>query len=978
MPDNQIKVQITAEDLYSAVMRGLQDGMKNVSASVKASNDAIKASSEQTSSTLGEMFKGLGRGAFYFNQITAAVQAVSQVLMQVAAPAMEMEKLTAQFKAASGSAELAAKDMKFIRDESSRLGLSFSETAGAFSKFAASTRNTSVEGDKAKLIFTAVAEASTALRLSTDETSGILLAFSQMLGKGKVSAEELNQVAERLPGALDVISKSMGMTTAEFRKAAEEGRVLSAEVLGKLPEALHALYGDAASEAANSTAAQLNRLKNAVFELMAAMGTGPMAIIAGFASVLASIAEVAKSALDWIGNNLWDKGLSAIAAGFSAMAVSLGLVAVGFGVYTVATSAAAAATWAFTASLLSNPAGQLFLAAGAAVIGLTAGVRALSDAYLGSGDATAKSSKAIKQNAEEARRSAAERKEIEDGYEKAVGISVERQLSKRKIQYDADHDNLKKKLGRDLEEAQGDKTKQTALSEQYNKDRLVLENNYSRDVIGIRNKRLQDEQKAAQALIEAHNSMLKSIGKLEEASAAEVSASNQQRRQEVVTYYQNKIAAATAAGRVLVGVEAQQNTAMAELDKRFMMEAELRGWNRRNKALQISASLVAAETAIVEEKVRRNELTEEQGSLRIVALQAEQLQKEKAIFTQRVESLAAAGKKDTDEYRIALSDQARAQSEHTKLLTVNYQKYADKIKAIEQSIADFRKSIQEKVRDLNQKGMTDEQKYKDNLARFTEALDNAESLRRQKKYDEALTANKQAEDMATRLADFQKEGVNGVKAATEALKKVEENRVQTLEQQKEVLTESQQKLKEAATQTLDPKKLELQLDETALNRVNEEMARLTAPATKTITIETIGPSSDSRYTNYQVPGMAGGGWVGGSGIGDNQLRALDPREFVLNPQATSVLPGRFLNLLNNPLSTAGRDLIDRISGFTLPAISTQAPSFAMANGGMVGTLPDMGSITINAGGGAFPVMGKIDIINELKTALRREALVRKQ
>ena len=44
-----------------------------------------------------------------------------------------------------------------------------------------------------------------------------------------------------------------GGRTFAFRKAAEEGRVLSAEVLGKLPVALHALYGDAASQAANST-----------------------------------------------------------------------------------------------------------------------------------------------------------------------------------------------------------------------------------------------------------------------------------------------------------------------------------------------------------------------------------------------------------------------------------------------------------------------------------------------------------------------------------------------------------------------------------------------------------------------------------------------------------------------------------------------------------------------------------------------------
>lgn len=46
-----------------------------------------------------------------------------------------------------------------------------------------------------------------------------------------------------------------------------------------------------------------------------------------------------------------------------------------------------------------------------------------------------------------------------------------------------------------------------------------------------------------------------------------------------------------------------------------------------------------------------------------------------------------------------------------------------------------------------------------------------------------------------------------------------------------------------------------------------------------------------------IPGMQKGGWVGGRGRGDTQLRALDPREFVMNPKASAKY-GPLLERLN--------------------------------------------------------------------------------
>lgn len=185
-----------------------------------------------------------------------------------------MDKLNTQFAAASGSAQTAARDLQFVRDISASLGLSFTESAAGFAKFSASVRGTSIEGEQVRKVFTGVAKASTALRLSADETNGILLAFSQMMGKG---------------------------------------RILSAELMTNFGPALSSLYGAAAQEAANSPVAQLNRMKNALFKLAAAIVAGPMQAVGNLAAAFTNLAEAAKSGLAWLMQPATGGGASAFA-----------------------------------------------------------------------------------------------------------------------------------------------------------------------------------------------------------------------------------------------------------------------------------------------------------------------------------------------------------------------------------------------------------------------------------------------------------------------------------------------------------------------------------------------------------------------------------------------------------------------------------------------------------------------------------------
>lgn len=181
-----------------------------------------------------------------------------------------MQSMNNGFKAITGSAEAAGKELDFVRQTSDDLGLNFQSTVDAYKSLAAAARGTALEGKDTREIFLGISEASTVLGLSADQTSGALQAISQMISKGAVQAEELRgQLGERLPGAFQLAAKAMGVTTQELDKMLKDGKVAATDLLPKLADALHDLYGKAAIDQSDGAIQALNRFQNAWFDLKA-------------------------------------------------------------------------------------------------------------------------------------------------------------------------------------------------------------------------------------------------------------------------------------------------------------------------------------------------------------------------------------------------------------------------------------------------------------------------------------------------------------------------------------------------------------------------------------------------------------------------------------------------------------------------------------------------------------------------------------
>lgn len=215
----------------------------------------------------------------------------------------------------SGSAELAAGELDFLRQISDKLGQNFWELVDSYKGVLAASKATNLAGQETRNIFEAVMKASTTLGLSSERTKLTLYAVEQMMSKGKVSSEELRrQMGDLLPGAFSLAAKAMNMTTQEFDKQLKAGTIFSDDFLPKFARALDAKYSGKVNEAMRAT----NKWKEAVIDLKVSMSES------GF---LDSAADAIKQITDAIKDQSFQTSMADFAKNIGEVAKSLSSVA---------------------------------------------------------------------------------------------------------------------------------------------------------------------------------------------------------------------------------------------------------------------------------------------------------------------------------------------------------------------------------------------------------------------------------------------------------------------------------------------------------------------------------------------------------------------------------------------------------------------------------------------------------------------------
>lgn len=236
--------------------------------------DASVGEYQRNVGNYGSAWKGVGNilrtaaGAF---GVFSAIEIGKQIFQQI----KEIDALNKALKQVTETQELYAQAQNFIIGLGRETGVEINELQRSYTKFYASARTTNLTLQETQDIFRQTAKAGAVLGLSTDDVNGALRALEQMLSKGKVQAEEIRgQLGERLPGAFQILAKSMGLTTEELNKQLDLGQVIADEVLPGFAAELERTYSlDKVDKVETLNAAQ-GRLSNSWNEFLRSMESG--------------------------------------------------------------------------------------------------------------------------------------------------------------------------------------------------------------------------------------------------------------------------------------------------------------------------------------------------------------------------------------------------------------------------------------------------------------------------------------------------------------------------------------------------------------------------------------------------------------------------------------------------------------------------------------------------------------------------------
>ncbi|MGE0919425.1 tape measure protein [Trichlorobacter lovleyi] len=487
--------------------------------------------------------------------------------------------------------------------------------------------------------------------------------------------------------------------------------------------------------------------------------------------------------------------------------------------------------------------------------------------------------------------------------------------------------------------------------------------------------RRDNAKKAGEDLAKINVEFAKQTGDAEAQLTADLLKQYEERKKATIDFWNQKKAAAKD-NIEEASYEIIKNQKLQQIEAQHLRDVEIIQAAAKSRRLDSLKDEIALETLLVQEKVAKNEMTTAQGERRITELTVAAAKAQYDAKKATTDAYVGIYGKQGEDYKKLLKDQDSA---HKEYLTANlsaYKSYADNIKAIDQQIRDVRASFQDKIRDIQQKGMTDSQKYADNQKRYDEAVSASRAALAAKDAETATKYAKQAEEMAVRLADKQATGntelekqaalQEGVAISTRALSEVEALRVQILESQKKENQDALAALEKIRDMKLDPKNLAVNIDQGALATVKSELDALTKDATKTIYIKTVGASGEASYSNTggATEGFFTGGKVtNGSPLQDSVHAMLARNEWVINNKAAGFWGDNLLAAVNAPFSAAGMRLQQTLN-LSAPTQPNVVP---------------MGSIDLTLPGGpALQVQAPINVIDEFNRHYRRLKMTRPQ
>lgn len=208
----------------------------------------------------------------------------------------------------SGSSKVAAEDLEFAVEVASHYGVEMKASVAEFGKLRAAAMGI-LSSQQVRELYTTLTQLTAAYGLSASDAQGVYKAFTDILSKGVVSAEELRrQLGNRLAGAFNIAADSMGITVEELNNMLKAGSLLSKDFVPQMTIALSKMVAGPAEAATSSLQAMQSRVRLTWQRLLGDLSS------AGFGGLLTQMYAGAQKVLETFRSLLSDnvKSVTAI------------------------------------------------------------------------------------------------------------------------------------------------------------------------------------------------------------------------------------------------------------------------------------------------------------------------------------------------------------------------------------------------------------------------------------------------------------------------------------------------------------------------------------------------------------------------------------------------------------------------------------------------------------------------------------------
>lgn len=371
-----VQYTLSLKDLFSATLRKANEEVNSFEGRI----DRVQGKMGGVGRAIGAAFATLG--------VLSFGKSVFDVTRQVDALKIGLDQIS------GGQGE---QTFQYLSDFSNKLGLNLQSVSQGYKTIGAAARGTALEGEATRRVFESISEASAVYGLTAEQTEGALLAVSQMVSKGTVSAEELRgQLGERLPGAFQIAARSMGITTAKLGELLQKGEVAATDFLPKFAAQLRQEVAGGLPAATESLNAALARSENQMFLLKEQIGNDLRPAFVGLLQLFSDFTGVIRDGWEWMQKH--EAIVKAVGAAVATTAIAYGAYTVGlkavvlwqgisntatatgtflqialgnaYNIATKSTGIMAAAQWALNAAMNANPVGLLITGLAALVAGV--------------------------------------------------------------------------------------------------------------------------------------------------------------------------------------------------------------------------------------------------------------------------------------------------------------------------------------------------------------------------------------------------------------------------------------------------------------------------------------------------------------------------------------------------------------------------------------------------------------------------------